>query len=146
MKNRLIIILTSILIISCFLISQVSAQDNVSYLENSTNITFEGVDFTIPQGFGELKDDENYDDLGSEGKTCFYINEANGEIQITVISDWMGMSLEELYRDGAVKSSVNGHEGWNYTENDLHYFGYVEGDTGILVGVTNETRLFEVII
>ena len=104
------------------------------------------MDFTIPEGFGQLKDNEDFNDLGSDGKTCFYINEAKGEIQITVISDWMGMSLEELYKDGATKTKINGHNGWNYTENDLHYFGYVHNDTGILVGVTNETRLFEVIV
>ena len=113
---------------------------------NTTTITFEGVDFTIPDGFNQSKDHEDYNDLGSEGKTCFYVNEANGQIQITVISDWMGISLEELYKDGATKSQINGHEGWNYTEGDLHYFGYVQDDTGILVGVTNETRLFEIII
>ena len=56
------------------------------------------------------------------------------------------MSLNELYKDGAVKSKINGHEGWNYTENDLHYFGYVQNDRGILIGVTNETRLYEVIL
>ena len=66
-----------------------------------------------------------------------HINDAGGEIQITVISDWMGMSLDELYKDGAQKTKINGHEGWNYTYNNLTYFGYVENDIGILVGATN---------
>ncbi len=146
MKNEKWIFLFLIFVLSCFVVSQVSAEKDISYLDNTTNITFEGVNFTIPQGFGELKDDEDFNDLGSDGQTCFYINEAKGEIQITVISDWMGMNLDELYKDGAKKSTVNGHKGWNYTEDDLHYFAYVENDTGILVGVTNETRLFEVIL
>ena len=144
MKLNKIIILISMLIMLC--LASNSYAENVTYSNESTNITFEGVDFTIPEGFGQLKDNEDFNDLGSDGKTCFYINEAKGEIQITVISDWMGMSLEELYKDGATKTKINGHSGWNYTENDLHYFGYVHNDTGILVGVTNETRLFEVII
>ena len=144
MKLNKIIILISMLIMLC--LASNSYAENVTYSNESTNITFEGVDFTIPEGFGQLKDNEDFNDLGSDGKTCFYINEAKGEIQITVISDWMGMSLEELYKDGATKTKINGHNGWNYTENDLHYFGYVHNDTGILVGVTNETRLFEVII
>jgi hypothetical protein len=122
------------------------AAENVNYSNQTKNITFEGVDFTIPEGFGESKADEEFKDLGSNGQTCFYINEWKGEIVITVISDWMGMSLNELYKDGAVKSNINGHEGWNYTENDLHYFGYVQNDRGILIGVTNETRLYEVIL
>ncbi len=124
----------------------VSASHNLDYSDESHNITFEGVEFTIPQGFAESKNNEDFDELGSEGQTCFYINEWNGEIVITVISDWMGMSLDELYTDGAVKSTVNGHKGWKYTENGLHYFGYVQDDRGILVGVTNETRLYEVIL
>ena len=135
-----------IIIVAIFLMSQVSASENVTYFDNNTTITFEEVDFVIPEGFGESKNNEIFDDLGSEGKTCFYINEAQGEIIITVISDWMGMSLDELYHDGAVKSKVNGHDGWNYTDGDLHYFGFIHDDKGIIVGVTNETRLSQVII
>ena len=58
----------------------------------------------------------------------------------------LGMSLEELEKENSTKSQVNGHEGWKYTENGLHYFGYVHNDKGILVGVTNETRLYEIIV
>ncbi|WP_405297645.1 hypothetical protein [Methanobrevibacter sp.] len=136
-----------LLIILAFLfLGMASAAENVDYSNETKNITFEGVNFTIPVGFGESKDNEDFNDLGSNGQTCFYVNEFNGEIVITVISDWMGMSLNELYKDGAIKSKVNGHEGWNYTEDDLHYFGYVHDDKGILIGVTNETRLYEIIL
>ncbi|WP_458405408.1 hypothetical protein [Methanobrevibacter sp.] len=135
-----------IIFISILFISLACAAENVNYFENSTNITFEDVNFTIPSGFGESKDTQDYNDLGSEGQTCFYINEANGEIIITVISDWMGMNVDEFYKDGAEKITINGHEGWNYTEGDLHYFGYVHDDKGILIGVTNQTRLYEVIL
>lgn len=145
MKTDKLIILMAMLAIIC-LASHAYAENNIDYSNNSTNITFEGVQFTIPEGFGQLKDHEDYNDLGSDGSTCFYMNEAKGEIQITVISDWMGMSLDELYKDGATKTHINGHKGWNYTEDGLHYFAYVHNDTGILVGVTNETRLFEVIL
>ena len=145
MKSKKTIILLAIIIVMG-LASHAYAEKNIEYSSNSTNITFEGVDFTIPEGFAQMKDHEDYNDLGSDGKTCFYMNEAKGEIQITVISDWMGMSLDELYKDGATKTHINGHKGWNYTEDGLHYFAYVHNDTGILVGVTNETRLFEVIL
>ena len=141
MKAKLI----SLMFLTFLLLGMASAAD-VDYSNETKNITFEGVDFTIPEGFGESKADEEFKDLGSNGQTCFYINEWNGEIVITVISDWMGMSLNELYKDGAVKSHINGHEGWNYTEGDMHYFGYVHDDKGILIGVTNETRLYEVIL
>ena len=136
----------SLIILAFLFLGMASAAENVDYSNETKNITFEGVNFTIPVGFGESKDNEDFKDLGSNGQTCFYVNEFNGEIVITVISDWMGMSLDELYKDGAIKSKVNGHEGWNYTEDDLHYFGYVHDDKGILIGVTNETRLYEVIL
>ncbi|WP_405264926.1 hypothetical protein [Methanobrevibacter sp.] len=136
----------SLIILAFLFLGMASAAENVDYSNETKNITFEGVNFTIPVGFGESKGNEDFNDLGSNGQTCFYINEFNGEIIITVISDWMGMSLDELYKEGAVKSKVNGHEGWNYTEDDLHYFGYVHDDKGILIGVTNETRLYEVIL
>lgn len=142
MKMKLI----CVLILAFLLMGAVSAAENVKYSNETKNITFEGVNFTIPQGYGESKDVEDFDDLGSEGQTCFYINEANGEIIITVVSDWMGISLDELKKDGAVKSKINGHTGWNYTADGLHYFSYVDGDKGIQVAVTNETRLSQVII
>lgn len=119
---------------------------NVDYFNETTKINFEGMEFMIPTGFGESRDAEDFNDLGSDGQTCFYINEAKGEIIITVVSDWMGMSLEELYQDGAVKTTINGHEGWNYTNKNLTCFGYVDNDTGVIVAVTNETRLKEVIL
>ena len=142
MKSRFLFLI----FIAALLLSTVSAGENITYSNESKNITFEGVNFTIPAGFGESKDVEDFDDLGSYGKSCFYVNESDGEIIITVISDWMGMNVDELYKEGAVESTVNGHTGWNYTEDDLHYFGYVHEDKGILIGVTNETRLFEVVL
>ena len=145
MKFRHIIFTLLVIILAGLVILQATAAD-VNYSNESENITFKGVDFTIPQGFGEFKDSEDFDDLGSDGETCFYVNEAKGEIIITVISDWMGMSVDELYKEGAVESQINGHKGWNYTDDDLHYFAYVHDDKGILVGVTNETRLYEVIL
>lgn len=128
------------------LIAPVCAIENGSDFNNSTKITFEGIEFMIPLGFNESKDNQDFDELGSQGKTCFYVNEYGGEIIITVASDWLGMSLDELYKDGATKAKINGHEGWNYTEGNLTYFGYVDGDSGIIIGVTNQTRLAEVII
>ena len=146
MDFKKVIIILSCLLLACLIMTHAAADDDVKYSNETKNITFEGVDFTIPQGFGESKDDEDFDDLGSEGKTTFYINEYNGEIIITVISDWMGMSLEELEKENATKAKINGHDGWNYTEDGLNYFAYVDGDKGILVGVTNQTRLYEVIL
>ena len=128
------------------LMAPVCASENAADFNNSTKITFEGIEFLIPMGFNESKDSQDFDDLGSQGKTCFYINEYGGEIVITVVSDWMGMSLDELYKDGASKAEINGHEGWNYTEGNLTYFGYVQKDSGIIIGVTNQTRLSQVII
>ena len=136
------VILASLIIL--ILIAPVCADENISYFNETSKINFQGVDFMIPFGFGEAKANENYADLGSNGQTCFYINEYGGEIIITVASDWMG--IDELYKDGASKVRINGHEGWNYTKDNLTCFGYVEGNNAIIVEVTNQTRLSEVII
>ncbi len=128
------------------LMAPVCADENVNYSNETSKINFHGVDFMIPFGFGEAKASEDFEDLGSSGQTCYYINEYGGEIIITVASDWMGMSLEELYKEGASKIKINGHEGWNYTKGNLTCFGYVEGNNAIIVEVTNQTRLNEVII
>jgi hypothetical protein len=70
-------------------IAPACASEHINYSNQSTNITFEGVEFVIPVGFGESKDVQNFDDLGSQGKTTFYVNEYGGEIIITVASDWL---------------------------------------------------------
>ena len=146
MNLKRLMIVASILLISFSLVMQVSAIDNVTYFENTTKISFEGMEFMIPMGFGEYQDVKDFNDLGSDGKTCFYISEDYGHITITVISDWMGMSLDELYQEGATKTTINGHEGWNYTKDNLTHFGYVHDDHGVIVAVTNQSRLFEVVI
>ena len=138
------------LILACLvmfmLIAPVCASDNVTYFNESSKINFEGVEFVIPFGFGEARASEDFEELGSNGQTCFYINEYGGEIIITVASDWMGMSLDELYHEGASKATIKGHEGWNYTEGNMTCFSYVDGDNAVIVQVTNQTRLYEVII
>lgn len=139
-------LIISLLCAALVMASSVSAVANVDYFNNTTEITFEDMKFMIPAGFGESKNAEDFDDLGSDGKTCFYINEAHGEIIITVISDWMGMTLDEMHHDGAHKTKINGHKGWKYKENNLTCFGYVHDDKGVIVAVTNDTRLSEVII
>ncbi len=132
-------------LIMFILIAPVCGEDNTTYFNQTSKVTFQGVDFMIPVGFGEVKS-QDFNDLGSEGKKCFYINEYGGEIIITVASDWMGMSLDELYQDGASKTTINNHEGWKYMNGNMTCFGYVEGDNAIILEVTNETRLSEVII
>ena len=146
MKLRNVWVIFSILALACLLCSQVSAGENIDYFNNSTKISFEGVDFMIPEGFGEYKDVEKFTGLGSDGKTTSYINETNGKIVITVISDWMGISVDEFKTNNSKKATIDGHSGWKYSEDDLNYFGYVDGDKGILIGVTNETRLYEVVL
>ena len=54
---------TSVIFLALLLIGIVSADNNVDYFNNTTQITFEGVDLVIPEGFGELKDTEDFDDL-----------------------------------------------------------------------------------
>lgn len=134
------------ILFASLIISQVNAGENITYSNNSTNITFEGVNFTIPQGFGQSKGVEKFTELGSDGKTTFYINETKDQIVISVISDWMGLSLDDLKKENATKVTINGHKGWNYTQDKLHYFAYVHKDKGILIGVSNQTRLYEVVL
>ena len=146
MNYKRLFVLCLVFISAVLIVGAVAASEDVEYFNNTTKITFEGIDFLIPIGFGESKAPEDFDGLGSEGQTCFYINDAKGEIVITVIDDWMGISLDELKKDGAQKIKLNGHKGWNYTEDDLHYFSYIDDDKGVIVGVTNETRLSQVIL
>lgn len=146
MRLKQLSVMILVIISLSALITFTGAVENIDYFNNTTEINFEGIDFTIPEGFGESKISEDYNDLGSEGKTCFYKNEAQGEIIITVVSDWMGMSLDELKEPGANKITLNNHKGWNYTKDNLHYFAYINDDKGVIVGVTNKTRLNEVII
>ena len=112
--------------------------------ENTEVISFEDVDFNIPDNFtqGDVKD---YNKLGSEGKLPVFENESE-TIEIIVINDWMGMSLDDLYIDGALSKTVNQHKGWSYTKNNIDYFSYAEDNKGIIVGSSNHELLNEIII
>ena len=114
--------------------------------ENSTKITFEGVNFNIPDSFNQSGDVSDYDKLGSEGVRCLYQNGESESIEIIVVHDWMGMSLDDLHVDGAVKGVINSHEGWKYSQNGLYYFSYVDDDSGIIVGSQNQTLISEIIV
>lgn len=92
---------------------------------------------------GEVKD---YDGMGSEGKTCVYINNDSCMIKLIVITDWMGISLDDFKNENATKDNINGHEGWKYHDKKFEYFGYVENNKGVLVATTNSPKFQEVII
>lgn len=129
--------LTVFTLLILFLISGVSASE----------ITFKGVDFNIPDGFREVDGDESIiPDKGSESDAKFFTNEYGGNISIAVVSDFLGMNLDELKEPGANKTEINGHTGWSYKEGNVYYFSYLCNDKGVIVGAVNETPLGEVII
>ena len=127
----------SILIIAAILTGAVSAGE-------SDKVSFEGIEFSIPDGFNESGDVKDYNKLGSEGKTCFYAGN-DSDIEITVIHDWMGLSLDELKMKGSAKTTIKGHEGWKYKDDDLICFAFIEDDTGIIIGVSDYKLLSEII-
>ena len=59
------IVLASLMIF--ILLAPVCANEN---LNDSTLITFEGVDFLIPLGFNESKESQDFNDLGSHSDSC----------------------------------------------------------------------------
>ena len=68
-------------------------------------ISFEDVNFHIPVNFTKSGAISDYTMLSSERKICVFSNDLNETIVITVISDWMGMSLDDFKCDGAVKKN-----------------------------------------
>ncbi len=48
--------LLSLMILTFMIMGIACAADDVSYSNKTENITFEGVNFTIPEGFGQSKD------------------------------------------------------------------------------------------
>lgn len=146
MKSKYLLLLGIASILICFSISHVFADENVVFSNDPTNITFESVNFSIPQGFGMKGEVKDYDGMGSEGKTCVYINNDSCMIKLIVITDWMGISLDDFKNENATKDNINGHEGWKYHDKKFEYFGYVENNKGVLVATTNSSKFQEVII
>lgn len=70
-KHGALVILAAMLFL---MISQISAQ-NITYFNDTTEITIEEVNFKIPEGFGVSVAPEDYNELGSHGKTAVYANE-----------------------------------------------------------------------
>ena len=61
MRTRNLIFILLAMALASVVILSVSAADDVKYSNETENVTFEGVEFTIPQGFGESKDNEDFD-------------------------------------------------------------------------------------
>ena len=110
------------------------------------SINFQGVNFNIPDDFNKSGVVRDFNDLGSEGKTCRYINGSNEIIEITVVSDWMGMSLDDLHQDKASSTSIKGHDGWGFKKDNLYCFSYMDDDKGIIVGVSDKSLLNQIIV
>ena len=127
----------SILIIAVMLAGVVSASE-------SDKISFEGLDFNIPDGFNQTNGIKDYNKLGSEGKTCVY-SKNDTIIEITVIHDWMGLSLDELKKKDSTKATIKGHEGWKYKDDSLICFAFIEDDKGVIIGVSDNKLLSEII-
>lgn len=122
--------------------------NNVTVFNESTQVDIGQCSFTLPKGFGAY-DDKNatsdLPDLGSDTNYKFYISEDGGKIHIIVVHDFLGMSLDDIKVDGANKTKINGKEGWSYDKNGLYYFSYVEDNNAVFVGVTNKSRIGEII-
>ena len=135
-----------LILIALFLIAAVSASEEIKYSDESKNISVEGINFAVPEGFGQSKDLGDFAVLESYGPTCLYTNESGDKIVITVVSNLIGINIDEIYHGGAVESTINGHDGWKYTQDGMHFFGYLHNGKGVLVGCTDEKRLPEIIL
>ena len=111
-----------------FMISCVSAGDEITYYETDTLIQYDSVNFTIPHGYGQLPSAQNE-------TTIVFINEKNDTISITV-----GEKLSK--GNYTMFGSLNGY--LNKT-NSTFTFSYVDSGKNVTVSAHSQPIILKVL-
>lgn len=152
-KITLILILFSVFVCTGYASGDFNAHEMLNITESfdkDTNITFEGIDFQIPEGYAKLNeinsDDESFLNLDNEIKLSSYVDEGGNIIVIGVVSSILGVSFDDFNIDNGTEVTINGHEGILEKDDDGYYFYYIEDNTGVIIEVGDKSLIKEVVI
>ena len=142
-----------ILVLSLLLMSCVWADDDVTItydnfdeFDNDVQLTYDGVSFTIPEGYGVLKNTSLEDvDFWQNVQFMFFGNTEGNTISVNVISSWFGVNLDDIVDDGDVKKTVCGHEGYLKKDDEGVDFKYIDDGKGVYVQTDDMATLKKVI-
>ena len=114
---------------------------DVRYFENDVDVALNGINFTIPAGFG-LIENESADGVDGDCNESvrFYVNGENEIIMISaspivrhdlILSDYTPCDVDMNPR------SINGHGGIGWSMDNGTYFIYFDNDCIVTVGSSN---------
>ena len=122
---------------------------DIQYPKNDTSVSLNGINFTIPAGFGLIE---------NESVNCVEDNHtvservyANGAKEIIVISTESIVRHDLILSDytpcdvDMVAHAVNGHEGIEWSMDNGTYFIYFDNDCLVTVGSSNGSYFEDII-
>ena len=128
---------------------------NVLFGAPKGNVTLAGVDFAIPNGFSELENESVYNekidnpnlDLNFSSKV--YTN-ASGDAIILSVSALNGPAddnyTRDLAGDGANKTTINGVEGYEFSDPAFDGFSYAKNGRLVVISSTDKELFKDVIV
>ncbi len=158
MNKKILMILTFFILIAgmstacAFNINDVS---NVLFGDQKEGVTLAGVDFSIPKGFSELENESVYNekidnptlDLNFSSKV--YTN-ASGDALILSVSASNNPAddnyAKDLAGDEANKTTINGVEGYEFTDPGFNGFSYVKNGKLVVLSSTDKELFKDVIL
>ncbi len=156
--NKKILAILSLVILAIVCTGSVSALDLGSMLgwgdssSDGGKITIDGVDFNIPAGFEEAKDQamdnetEDNSDITTitNGKT---FTKGDDEVISIGVATYVGYEVNDTIAEyvGDEKLSINGVDGYSYGSGIFDGFVYANDGKLVIITTTNETLLDEVV-
>ena len=129
---------------------------------NSSNLTLNGVNFNIPEGFEENVDLRKDDEPIPYGGSFYarYYDDGNGNVVNVAVSsnfDFSSADLTPYFKvRNAVEKNIGGKDGWLWIEeinmgSDIpsqyaYCFSYLDGENQVIITASEENRIEEVIV
>ena len=158
MNKKILVILTFFVLIvgmstACaFNINDVS---NALFSAPKNGVTLAGVDFAIPDGFSEVENESVYNqhidnpnlDLNFSSKV--YTNASGDAIILSVSASNTPANdsyARDVASDGANKTTINGIEGYEFTDPGFDGFSYVKNGKLVVLSSTDKQLFKDVIL
>jgi hypothetical protein len=157
MQKRKILVIGLLAVFTILILGSASAFDLSSIFGDSSSngpsqeITIEGINFNIPDGYA--KNPKSFlDNVTTNTGTVSYTmngqtfeNDKGDAIAIIVTDYGVNVTEEALKQAGDTKKTINGHEGYMKKDDGFTVFSYVEEGDLVTISLSDENLLEQII-
>lgn len=153
MNKKILALFLLVAIVSVSAVSAFELGDLFNMGSSSGNVTVDGVNFTLPSGFKEVSNDSVENNLSSDiidvnlsvsAKT--FLNDKGDLIIISVSQSNVPVNetLAEYAAEGGNKTTINGIEGYSFSESGSEGFVFVKDGKEVYISATDKQMLNDI--